>query len=120
MGAARQNQSWKSRARKAQSTIEYAMVCGIFVVALLSMQFYMKRAFSGMFRSAGDEFGDQYAPRHTTSDVTYSVSQRINSNINSIDVSENEYRETQNVSSSEDTTQTGWEASDVFENSLFN
>jgi len=51
--------------KKAQSTLEYALLVGLVVGALLSMQNYMKRGLQGKFQAIGDQFGDQYSPGET-------------------------------------------------------
>lgn len=51
--------------RKAQSTLEYAILIGIVVGALLSMQNFLKRSFQGKLQSLGDNLGDPYSPGHT-------------------------------------------------------
>lgn len=56
--------------RRAQSTIEYAILIMISIAALLSMTVYVKRAIQGHGRSIADDLGEQYDPRHTTSSIT--------------------------------------------------
>lgn len=60
--------------RKAQSTLEYAVVIVSLVAALLAIQVYAKRAMQGRLRQIADELGQQYAPKNTTSDITISSS----------------------------------------------
>jgi hypothetical protein len=50
------------RIRKAQSTLEYALLIGVVVASLLSMQNYLKRAIQGRMQIIGDQMGDQYSP----------------------------------------------------------
>jgi uncharacterized protein (UPF0333 family) len=49
---------------RASFTIEYAALIAIVVLALLTMQFYLKRAMFGKLRSMADGFGQgrQYEP----------------------------------------------------------
>jgi len=54
----------------AQSTLEYAMVVGCVVAALLGMQIYIKRGIEGKLKLAGDEVGEQYAPLNVQSNIT--------------------------------------------------
>ncbi len=57
--------------RKAQSTLEFAIVIFAVVAALLAMQVYVRRGLQGKLRSSGDEFSvQQYEPGKMTSDVT--------------------------------------------------
>lgn len=55
--------------RKAQSTVEYAVLAAVVVGALLVMQIYMKRGVSGKLKEATDRVGEQFTP-HT---ATYSL-----------------------------------------------
>lgn len=48
------------RKKKAQSTLEYAVLIIIVIGALLSIQVYIKRGIQGRLRSAADDIGDQY------------------------------------------------------------
>ena len=50
--------------------MEYAVVLAAVVAALLSMQIYMKRGFSGRLRAAADTAGEQYDPRNTSGSFT--------------------------------------------------
>ena len=54
------------RVRKAQSTLEYALLIGVVVGALLYMQNYLKRSIQGRLQTIGDQMGDQYSPHETT------------------------------------------------------
>ena len=58
------------RNRRAQSTIEYAVLAVIVVGALLAMQIYFKRGVMGHHREAADKIGDQFSPAHTVSAFT--------------------------------------------------
>lgn len=49
------------RKRKAQSTLEYAVLIIIVIGALLSIQQYVKRGLQGRMRQAADDIGDQYS-----------------------------------------------------------
>lgn len=49
------------RKRKAQSTLEYAVLIIIVIGALLTIQTYIKRGVSGRLRQASDDIGDQYS-----------------------------------------------------------
>ena len=56
--------------KRAQSTLEYAMIVVILVAALIAMQIYIKRSMQGRLRAIADDLGQQYAPKNTTSDIT--------------------------------------------------
>lgn len=72
------------RKKKAQSTLEYAVLIIIVIGALLSIQVYIKRGIQGRLRSAADDIGDQYSVGnwnsvkttrfHTNSKETFGVS----------------------------------------------
>jgi len=51
--------------KKAQSTLEYAIIVIIIVGALLALQTYMKRGIQGKLKSSADDIGDQYSPDNT-------------------------------------------------------
>jgi len=53
--------------RKAQSTLEYAVLITVVVGALLAMRHYTSRAIQGRIRSSVDDVGEQYSAGHTTS-----------------------------------------------------
>ena len=49
------------RKKKAQSTLEYAVLIIIVIGALLSIQVYIKRGIQGRLRQASDDIGSQYS-----------------------------------------------------------
>ena len=52
--------------RKAQSTLEYAILIGVIVAALIGMQRYLKRGYQGKLKESADSMGEQFSPYHTT------------------------------------------------------
>ena len=56
--------------KRGQSTLEYALLIGVIVAALIAMQVYMKRGVQGKIRDATDQIGDQYSPGYTTGTVS--------------------------------------------------
>lgn len=48
------------RKRRAQSTLEYAVLIVIVIGALLTIQTYVKRGIQGRLRQATDDIGDQF------------------------------------------------------------
>lgn len=64
----------KQYKRRAQSTLEYAMVIACLAAALIGMQIYIKRSIQGKLRDAADEIGDQYSAKKTTSNLTQTIS----------------------------------------------
>ena len=51
---------------KGQSTLEYVILLGFVVAALIAMSFYMKRGAQGRLRESTDQIGEQYAAGKTT------------------------------------------------------
>jgi len=58
------------RIRKAQSTLEYALLITVVVGVLLTMQSYIKRGMQGNLRDTTNQIGDQYSPGITTGTYT--------------------------------------------------
>ena len=56
--------------RRAQSTVEYAVLGAVVVAALVGMQIYMKRGISGRLRASADAIGEPYSPKHTNGSFT--------------------------------------------------
>lgn len=55
--------------KKAQSTLEYAVIIAVAAAALITMSVYVKRSVQGKLRVNADELsgGNAYSPRATTS-----------------------------------------------------
>ncbi len=51
--------------KRAQSTLEYAVLIIVIIGALLSIQVYIKRGVQGRLKSATDDIGDQFSPGNT-------------------------------------------------------
>jgi len=64
--------------RRAQGTLEYAVIIAVVVAALIAMQAYFKRGVQGKIKQASDDIGEQYSPSRTLSDT--SVSSNVTSN----------------------------------------
>ena len=61
--------------KKAQSTLEYAILISVLVAALIAMQTYLKRGVQGKIRESSDQIGESFSPGYTTSNrVTHSGS----------------------------------------------
>ncbi len=71
------------RMKKAQSTLEYALIISVVVGALLAMQVYVKRGLQGRLRSAADELGEQYSPGYTTGTISTTVTTTSTENLSS-------------------------------------
>lgn len=59
-----------SRNRKGQSTLEYVILIGFVVAALIAMGVYMKRGLQGRLRESTDQIGQQYSAGNTTGEYT--------------------------------------------------
>lgn len=55
---------------RGQSTLEYVILAGFVVAALIAMGVYMRRGMQGRLRESTDQIGQQYSPEHTTSNFT--------------------------------------------------
>lgn len=81
--------------KKAQSTLEYAIVIFAIVAALLAMQVYVRRGLQGKLRSSSDELSvQQYEPGRTTSDITVTQSSDIDTITKVDDTDPTKYRTT--------------------------
>lgn len=58
---------------RGQSTLEYVILVGFVVAALIAMGVYMKRGFQGRLRESTDQIGEQYSAQNTTSSYTTTV-----------------------------------------------
>ena len=66
--------------KKAQSTLEYAILIIIIIGALLAVQTYIKRGIQGKLKSSSDDIGDQFSPDNTkVSKVTTTRSNTVES-----------------------------------------
>ncbi len=52
---------------RGQSTLEYVILIGFVVAALIAMGVYMKRGIQGKLRESTDQVGEQYSAGNTTS-----------------------------------------------------
>jgi uncharacterized protein (UPF0333 family) len=64
--------------KKAQSTLEYAVIIAVVVGALLAMQAYIKRGISGRLRTASDDIGEQFSAGY--SNITLSTNTTMSTN----------------------------------------
>ena len=51
--------------KKAQSTLEYAILIAVIIGALIGMQTYVKRGLQGRLKTAADDLGTQFEPGTT-------------------------------------------------------
>jgi len=89
------------RARRGQSTLEYAIIIAVVVAALLAMQIYVKRGVQGKLRSSTDEIGQQFSPTFTTGSYTTTSGSSSTENVTGGTTTTNVTRGTQNKTGSE-------------------
>jgi len=65
-----------SASKRGQSTLEYVILIGFVVAALIAMGVYMKRGVQGKLRESADQVGEQYSAGNTTG--TYTTTTNIN------------------------------------------
>jgi hypothetical protein len=61
-----------------QSILEYAILLGVIIAALLIMQFFVKRAFQGNLKESADKMGDQFSANNTTTSQVREMSTNQN------------------------------------------
>lgn len=67
--------------KKAQSTLEYAIVIAIIVAGLLAMSQYIKRGYMGKLKTGADELGDQFNPNNMTGSETTNSTQSTSTSV---------------------------------------
>ena len=60
--------------KKAQSTLEYALIISVAVGALLALNDYMQRGIQGRLKDSTDRVGEQFDPGSFTDTMTRSSS----------------------------------------------
>jgi Flp pilus assembly pilin Flp len=107
--------------QKGQGTVEYTMVVICIAAALITMQYYIKRAIQGRMRESADSIGEQYAPKHMDSQVT--ITQTGTTTIKAEAVQDpndvNKFGLKTTSTTDETTTRTGHENTKKFEDKLF-
>lgn len=51
--------------KRGQSTLEYAILVVIVIMALIAIQAYLKRGIQGRMRDSADQIGEQFSPEFT-------------------------------------------------------
>jgi Flp pilus assembly pilin Flp len=54
------------KTKKGQSTLEYAILVVVIIMALIAIQAYLKRGIQGRMRDSADQIGEQFSPEDTT------------------------------------------------------
>lgn len=55
---------WKNK-YNGQTTLEYALMIVVVIIALLAIQIYMKRGVQGKLRESADQLGEQFEAQKT-------------------------------------------------------
>lgn len=66
------------RKSKGQSTLEYAILIVVVIMALIGVQGYISRAVQGRQRDASDQIGEQFHAGSAWSNMTRTTSATIN------------------------------------------
>ena len=86
------------RKKKAQSTLEYAVLIIIVIGALLSIQVYIKRGVQGRLKQAADDVGDQFSVGNTnvvmTTATTSNTEETFRSGVSATTLLDDEVTET--------------------------
>lgn len=70
--------------KKAQSSLEYALVIAAVAAALIAMKVYIQRGMQGKLREVADSLGNQYNP----ATASFNLTENITSYTKTISVSE--------------------------------
>jgi Flp pilus assembly pilin Flp len=58
------------RKNRGQSTLEYAILIVVVIMALIGMQAYLKRGISGRMKDSTDQIGEQFNPNYQEGNIT--------------------------------------------------
>ncbi len=93
--------------KKAQSTLEYAILIAVVVGALIGMQTYVKRGLQGRLQEATDQVGGQFEPGTTSS--TSRVVTAPSSSVTEVDAGSVRVESSGGETSREELRETPWE-----------
>ena len=93
--------------KRGQSTLEYAILVVVVIMALVAIQAYLKRGIQGRMRDSADQIGDQFSPEFTTYNFT-SESHSVTNETQDAWTTTTEYEESWSQ-------RTGWETVGNFE-----
>ena len=86
------------RNARGQSTLEYVILVGFIVAALIAMGVYMKRGVQGRFKESTDQVGQQYSPGYTTSDYTTTTNvaqtENVDAGVTTTNITQNQQQKT--------------------------
>ncbi|MFC1646545.1 hypothetical protein ACFL2Y_05160 [Candidatus Omnitrophota bacterium] len=67
--------------KRGQSTLEYAILIVVVIMALIGIQAYLKRGISGRMRDSTDQIGEQFSPEFTTYNITTTTHAHVGENM---------------------------------------
>ena len=100
----------RMRNSKGQSTLEYVILVGFIVAALIAMGVYIKRGFQGRLKESTDQVGQQYSPGNTVSNY------KTTTNVQQMETVANGQTKTDITQNSQDKTGSEQVASQTSEN----
>lgn len=87
-----------TRNSRGQSTLEYVILVGFVVAALIAMGVYIKRGFQGKLKESTDQVGQQYSPGYTTSNYTtrtnVAQTENITAGVTTTNITQNQQQKT--------------------------
>ena len=93
--------------KRAQSTLEFAIVIFAVVAALLAMQVYIRRGLQGKLRTSADEISiQQYEPGRTVSDLTVTQTSDISTVVETKETEDGAQYQTETTTTINDQTET--------------
>lgn len=63
---------------RGQSTLEYAILIVVVIMALIGIQAYLKRGIQGRMRDSSDQIGEQFSAEFSETNVTTKSLARVN------------------------------------------
>lgn len=90
---------------RGQSTLEYIILLGFVIAALIAMGVYMKRGMQGKLRESTDQIGEQYSAGHTTSNYNTTTEMSQNEVVSTGGVSHTEITKNQQIKSGSETVE---------------
>ena len=88
----------RMRNSRGQSTLEYVILVGFIVAALIAMGVYIKRGYQGRLKESTDQVGQQYSPGYTNSNYTTTTNvaqtETVNAGETQTQISQNQQNKT--------------------------
>lgn len=68
------------RKSRGQSTLEYAILIVVVIMALIGIQAYLKRGVQGRMRDSADQIGDQFSAEFSSYNILTTTGARVHEN----------------------------------------